>query len=72
MKIDRKVFDKQNVQLDSELNIEQEYPEARPISDLMAQIQGDALGGEYDDADEEAQTLQSLKSSEAFNNHKLA
>ena len=62
IKLDKRTFDNANVQIGQELRFS-EYPEARPIGEIMAQISGEWLGGS-DDSDDVAQTLASVKSSE--------
>lgn len=62
IKLDKRTFDNANVQINSELRFS-DYPEARPIGEIMAQIGGEWLGGS-DDQDDVAQTLASVKSAE--------
>lgn len=62
IKLDKRTFDNANVQINSELRFS-EYPEARPIGEIMAQIGGEWLGGS-DDQDDVFQTLASVKSAE--------
>ena len=62
VKLEKRKFENLNVQLESNMDFEQ-FPEARPIGEILAQINGEWLGGS-DDADDMAMTLASIRSSE--------
>jgi len=47
------------------------YPDAKPISELLAQMQDHYLGGN-DDTDDMLQSLEAIRSAEILNNKKIS